>query len=249
MLVQSSWLLANTSKLIVATGIVNVYARDAIAMAGAQYGLAEQSQGRFLLGMGVSHAPAVSGMRGHHYGRPVATMREYLTAMRAHQYQAAMPSDRPATVIAALGPKMLELSAELADGAHPYNVTPEHTAKARSIIGPDKLLCVEQKVILESDPATARAAGRKQLGLYLVLENYQKNWASLGFDESDWAGSGSDRLIDAMFAWGPEEAIRERIRQHLDAGADQVCVQPVAPTGDHAQDMAVLEALAPARSS
>jgi probable F420-dependent oxidoreductase len=249
MLVQSSWLLANTSKLIIATGIVNVYARDAIAMAGAQYGLAEQSQGRFLLGMGVSHAPAVSGMRGHHYGKPVATMREYLTAMRTHQYQAALPADRPPTVIAALGPKMLELSAELADGAHPYNVTPEHTARARSIIGPDKLLCVEQKVIFESDPVTARAAGRKQLALYLVLENYQKNWASLGFDESDWAGSGSDRLIDAMFAWGPEDTIRERIRQHLDAGADQVCIQPIAPSGDHAQDMAVLEVLAPARSS
>lgn len=245
MLVQSGWLLANTSNLIVATGIVNVYARDAIAMVGAQYGLAEQSQGRFLLGMGVSHAPAVSGMRGHHYGKPVATMREYLTAMRAHEYQAARPAENPPTVIAALGPKMLELSAELADGAHPYNVTPEHTARARAIIGPDKLLCVEQKVILESDAATARAAGRKQLGIYLTLENYQKNWASLGFHESDWAGTGSDRLIDAMFAWGSEEAIRDRLQQHLDAGADHVCIQPVAPSGEHAQDLAVLEALAP----
>jgi probable F420-dependent oxidoreductase len=247
-LVQSGWLLANTSKLIVATGIANVYARDAVAMVGAQYGLAEQSDGRFLLGMGVSHAPVVNGMRGHHYGKPVATMREYLTAMRSHQYYGPPPAETPPTIIAALGPKMLELSAELADGAHPYNVTPEHTAQARSIIGPGKLLCVEQKVILETDPARARAAGRKQLAVYLTLTNYQKNWANLGFDESDWSGTGSDRLIDAMFAWGTEDAIRERIRQHLDAGADQVCIQPVAPSGDHAQDFAVLEALVPARS-
>jgi probable F420-dependent oxidoreductase len=161
------------------------------------------------------------------------------------QYGGPPPPAPPKTVIAALGPKMLELAAQSADGAHPYNVTPEHTAKSRSIIGPDKLLCVEQKVILELDPATARAAGRKQLAIYLTLENYQKNWASLGFDESDWAGNGSDRLIDAMFAWGSEEAIRDRLQQHLDAGADQVCIQPVAPSGEHAQDLAVLEALAP----
>jgi probable F420-dependent oxidoreductase len=246
MLVQSSWLLANTSQLIVATGIVNIYARDAIAMVGAQFGLCEQSQGRFLLGMGVSHAPVVSGMRGHNYGKPVAAMRDYLTAMHDHQYQAAPPAEKPLTVIAALGPKMLELAAELADGAHPYNVIPEHTAEARKILGPDKLLCVEQKVILETDAVIARAAGRKQLGIYLGLVNYQKSWARLGFGESDWSGTGSDRLIDAMFAWGPEEAIRDRIRQHLDAGADQVCIQPVAPSGEHAHDLAVLEALAPA---
>lgn len=141
-----------------ATGIANIYGRDATAAAGAQYGLAEQSGGRFLLGLGVSHEPAVSGMRGHNYGKPVAAMRDYLTAMRNHQYQAVPPAEKPLTVIAALGPKMLELAAELADGAHPYNVTPEHTAQARGIIGPDKLLCVEQKVILETDAATARAA-------------------------------------------------------------------------------------------
>lgn len=248
-LVQSSWLLANTRALIVASGIANIYGRDAIAMASAQFGLNEQSNARFLLGMGVSHAPIVSGMRGHHYGKPVAAMREYLAAMRAVEYHAVAPPERPLTVIAALGPKMLELAAEETDDAHPYNVTPEHTAKARAILGPGKLLCVEQKVILEPDPATARAAGRKQLGVYLGLANYQANWARLGFDESDWSGTGSDRLIDAMFAWGPEDAIRERIRQHLDAGADQVCIQPVAPNGEHTQDLAVLEALAPASES
>ena len=246
MLVQSSWLLANTTQLIVATGIANIYARDAIAMVGAQYGLNEQSQDRFLLGMGVSHAPVVSGMRGHLYGKPVAAMREYLIAMRNHHYDAAAPAQRPLTVIAALGPKMLELAAELADGAHPYNVTPEHTAEARAILGPGKLLCVEQKVILETDAATARAAARKQIGVYLGLANYQASWARLGFGESDWSGAGSDRLMDAMFAWGSEDAIRERIQQHLDAGADQVCIQPIAPSGEHAQDLAVLEALAPA---
>jgi len=246
-LVQSGWLLANTSKLIVATGIVNIYARDATAMVGAQFGLNEQSRGRFLLGMGVSHAPVVSSMRGHDYGKPVATMRKYLTAMRGQQYQAAQPAEKPLTIIAALGPKMLELASELADGAHPYNVTPDYTAEARAIIGSDKLLCVEQKVILEKDATTARAAGRKQIGTYLALVNYQMNWKRLGFDERDWSGRGSDRLIDSMFAWGTEDTIRERIQQHIDAGADQVCIQPIAPSGDHAQDLAVLEALAPVR--
>lgn len=245
MLVQSSWLLANTSRLIIATGIASIYARDAVAMAGAQHGLAEQSGGRFLLGMGISHAPVVSGMRGHNYGKPVAAMREYLTAMQSHEYQAFPPAEKPPTVIAALGPKMLELAAEITDGAHPYLVTPEHTAEARSILGPDKLLCVEQKVILESDPTTARAAARKQLAVYLGLANYQSSWARLGFDEGDWSGEGSNRLVDAMVAWGSEDVIRDRIRQHWDAGADQVCIQPLAPNGEHAQDLAVLEALRP----
>lgn len=244
-LVQSGWLLANTSRLIVATGIANVYARDAMAMAAAQHGLAEQSEGRFLLGVGVSHSLLVSGLRGHRYGKPIETMRKYLAAMRASQYHAVPPAEAPPTVIAALGPRMLELSAQMADGAHPYNVTPAHTARARTIIGAGKLLCVEQKVMLECNAAKARAAGRKALAPYLALENYQRNWATIGFGESDWAGDGSDRLIDAMFAWGNEDAIRGRVREHLDAGADQVCIQPVAPSGAHAPDFAVLELLAP----
>lgn len=246
-LVNSAWLLANTAKLIVASGIANIYARDALAMSNAQAGLCEQSDGRFLLGMGVSHAPIVEGMRGHHYGQPVASMREYLLAMQraSGTYAAPRPADRPRTVIAALGPKMLELAAELADGVHPYNVTPEHTAEARSLIGPNKLLCVEQKVLLLTDPAAARAAARRALVPYLTLTNYVKNWQRLGFADSDMSGGGSDRLIDAMFAWGDEATIRARIEAHWAAGADHVCIQPIAMDGGAKPDERVLALLAP----
>ncbi len=246
-LTHSGWLLANTTRLVIATGIANIYARDAIAMAAGQHGLCEQSGGRFLLGIGVSHAPLVAGLRGHEYGKPIPAMRAYLEAMRKAPYHAPQPAEKPRTVVAALGPKMLALSAELADGAHPYNVTPEHTAQARAILGPGKLLCVEQKIILEADSAIARAAGRKMLALYLTLENYQANWRRQGFDESDWAAPGSDRLIDAMFAWGTEKAIRARIQAHWDAGADHVCIQPVDNKGETSIDERALAAFAPKR--
>src|SRR5215831_19467368 len=142
-LVSAAWLLAGTAKLVVASGIATVYARDAMAMANAQRGLNEQSNNRFLLGIGVSHKPMVSDMRGHTYGPPVMTMRAYLEAMRAAPYQAPAPSEPCRTVLAALGPKMLALATEMTDGAHPYCVTPEHTAQARRILGPGKLLCPE----------------------------------------------------------------------------------------------------------
>jgi len=244
-LVNAAWILANTSRLVVASGIANIYARDAMAMANAQQGLAEQSGGRFLLGMGVSHAPMVQKVRGHEYGKPVAAMREYLEAMAKVRYLAPPPAERPLTVIAALGPKMLALAAELTDGVHPYNVTPEHTAEARAVLGPDKLICVEQKVILSTDAATARAAGRAALGVYMSLPNYRNNWLRLGFKEDDLAGTGSDRLIDAMFAWGDEDAIRRRIEAHWAAGADHVCIQSVAADGAHTPDTKVLALLAP----
>ena len=131
----SAWLLANTGNLIVASGIANIYARDSFSAAAAQKGLNEQSGGRFLLGLGVSHKPLVEGVRQHEYGKPIATMRSYLQAMAKSRYQSVPPAAAPKTVLAALGPKMLELSAELADGAHPYNVTPEHTREARALLG------------------------------------------------------------------------------------------------------------------
>ena len=160
-LVLSSWLLSHTTRLIVATGIANIYARDAMAMAGGQRTLAEQSGGRFLLGVGVSHRPTVEGVRRHVYGKPVATMRAYLQAMRDAPYGAPQPADRPLTVVAGLGPKMIALSGELADGAHPYNTTPEHSAAARTILGPGKLLCPEVWVLLETDRLVARNAARR----------------------------------------------------------------------------------------
>jgi probable F420-dependent oxidoreductase len=246
-LVHAAWLLAGTSRLIIATGIANIYARDAMAMANAQRGLNEQSGNRFLLGVGVSHKPLVSDMRGHAYGKPVATMRSYLDAMRAAPYAAPPPSERPLTVIAALGPKMLALAAELADGAHPYCVTPEHTAAARRILGPGKLLCPEVMVLLETDPARARAAARTALSYYAQMENYANNWRRLGFTEDDLAGS--DRFVDANIAWGDETAIRKRLQLFWDAGADHVCIQAIHPSGSRTTiDERIFDLLAPART-
>jgi probable F420-dependent oxidoreductase len=249
-LVQSSWLLANTDMLIVATGIANIYARDPMAMANGQRGLAEQSGGRFLLGVGVSHRPIVEGLRGHSYGKPVATMRAYLKAMRDTPYPAPPPPEPPPTIVAALGPRMMALAAEMADGAHPYNTTPEHTAEARRILGPGKLLCPEVWVLLETDPTRARAAARDALSRYLAAENYVNAWRRQGFGDDELAGGGSDRFLDAMVAWGGEAAIRERIRQHWDAGADHVCIQPISPQGSREiGDDRLLELLAPGRRS
>src|SRR5215813_5956434 len=246
-LVHSSWLLANTQRLVVATGIANIYARDAMAMANGQRGLNEQSDGRFLLGVGVSHRPMVQGVRGHSYGRPVATMRSYLEAMRTAPCQAPMPRKRPLTIVAALGPRMMALSSELADGAHPYNTTAQHTAKARTILGPGKLLCPEVWVLLETDPATARNAAREALSRYLQLENYVNSWRREGFGDDDLAGGGSQRFLDAMVAWGDEDAIRARIQEHWDAGADHVCIQPINAQGSREVDERILNLLAPAR--
>jgi probable F420-dependent oxidoreductase len=249
-LVHASWLLSRTERLIVATGIANIYARDAMAMAGGQRALAEQSGGRFLLGVGVSHRPTVEGVRGHAYGKPVATMRAYLQAMREAPYGAPQPADRPLTVVAALGPRMMALSAELADGAHPYNTTPEHTAQARAILGRGKLLCPEVWVLLETDRARAHSAARQTLSRYLQLENYINGWHRQGFGDDDLAGGGSGRFLDAMVAWGDEGAIRARIQQHWDAGADHVCIQPISPQGSREPaGEGVLDLLAPVRRS
>jgi probable F420-dependent oxidoreductase len=244
-LVESSWLLARTERLVVATGIASIYARDSQATVAARNGLAEQSGGRFLLGLGVSHAPMVEAMRGHHYGKPIVAMRAYLNAMSKAAYLAVPPAHKPPVVLAALGPRMLELAGQLADGAHSYNVTPEHTIGARERLGAGKLLCVEQKVLLESDSSRARAIARATLAPYLGLVNYQNCWRQLGFSESDWSNGGSDRLIDALVAWGDETAIGARIKAHWDAGADHVCIQPLAEAGFGHFDETTLERLAP----
>lgn len=247
-LVHSAWLLANTKNLILAPGIANIYGRDAMAMANGQRALAEQSGGRFLLGIGVSHAPTVTGLRGHQYGKPVATMRAYLQAMLAAPYLAPEPPERPLTIVAALGPRMMALSGELADGAHPYNVPPEHTAEARRILGSGKLLCPEVWVLLETDPAAARSAARQALAPYMRLDNYVNNWRRLGFDDAELAGGGSDRFIDANVAWGSEEAIRKRLQEHWDAGADHICIQSINPDGSRRPDEKVLALLAPGKA-
>jgi probable F420-dependent oxidoreductase len=222
---HAALLLAGTERLIVATGIANVWARDAMAMAAAQKTLAEAYPGRFLLGMGVSHAPLVAGMRGHDYSRPLSFLRGYLDAMDSAVFMGVQPAEAPPRVLAALHPKSLALARERAWGSHPYFVPPEHTARARSILGPDKLLAPEQMVCLESDPATARAIARQAMQTYLGLPNYVRNLLSLGFTADDVAGGGSDRLVDAIVAWGGIDKIVARVKAHHDAGADHVCLQ------------------------
>jgi len=229
--VHASWLLANTQKLIIATGIANIYHREPGVTMAAQKTLAEQSGNRFLLGLGVSHKPLVEGVRGLEYGAPVPTMRSYLEKMAASPYTAVPPSEEPPTVIAALGPQMLKLARDKCTGAHPYFVSPAHTAMARAALGPNKWLCVEQKVILESEPEKARALARPVAGIYLGLPNYRNNWLRMGMTEADLENGGSDRFIDATFAWGTAEAIKARLDEHFAAGADHVCIQPVNPNG------------------
>ena len=244
-LVHASWLLANTSTLNLATGIANIYHREPGVTLAGHNALNEQSGGRFLLGLGVSHKPLVEGVRGLNYGPPVATMRKYLEGMANAPYQGLPPAETPKTVIAALGPKMLELAREATDGAHPYFVSPDHTAMAKDILGPDKMLCVEQKIILEEDPAKARDLARPVAGIYLGLPNYRNNWLRMGLAESDLENGGSDKFIDATFAWGSVDAIKARIQEHFDAGATHVCLQPVNPNGQFGDlHWEALEALA-----
>jgi len=247
-MVLAAKLLAGTERLQIALGVANVYSRDPTMMIGAQYGLNEQWDNRFLLGMGVSHTFIVEDMRGHNYAKPVPTMRAYLEAMAAMQFPGPPPSEKPLTVIAALGPKMLELAVSKADGAHPFSTTPTHTAMARKILGPDKLLLVEQKVMLERDPEIARAVGRGLVAGLASMPNYRNNFLRMGFTEEDFANGGSDRAADAMLAWGDEAAIRARIQEHWDAGADQVSIQVMPKGGEllSAEDEKVLGTLAPA---
>jgi probable F420-dependent oxidoreductase len=221
---HSALLLAGTRRIAIATGIANMWARDAMAMAAAQKTLAEAHPGRFVLGIGVSHAPLV-GMRGHDYSKPLSAMRTYLDAMQSAPYIAVQPADKPCTVIGALAPKMLRLAAERTDGAHPYFVPPEHTARAREVMGKGPLLAPEQAAVLETDPSRARSIAREHMAMYLTLPNYVNNLKRLGFTDDDVANGGSDRLVDAIVVWGDVAAVAARVRAHHDAGADHVCVQ------------------------
>ena len=241
------YLAAHTERLLLATGIANIYARDPMTMRAAQKTLAELSGGRFILGLGVSHQHLVTGLRQHEYRKPVQAMTEYLDAMQAAFYSGAQPNDDAPIVLAALRPAMLRVARDRARGAHPYFTTPEHTAKARAILGPDKWLAPEQKILLATDAQKARATARAAMQIYLGLPNYQNNLRWLGFTDADLADGGSDRLVDAIVAWGDEAAIAARIQAHYDAGADHVCIQPLHPDGKPVPDLRALEALAPAR--
>ena len=225
-LTAAQLLLTASDSLVVATGIANIWARDALAMAAGQLALGEAFPARFMLGIGVSHKPLLD-VRGQDYGKPLAMMRAYLAGMDHgyEVYRAVAPELRPPRLLAALGPKMLELSATAADGAHTYFVPPEHTARAREILGPDKLLAPEQVCVLSTDPAVAREIARRHTASYLRLANYTNNLKRFGFDDADFANGGNDRLVDTICAWGDVDAVAARVKAHLDAGADHVAVQ------------------------
>ncbi|WP_406314147.1 LLM class F420-dependent oxidoreductase [Streptosporangium sp. NBC_01639] len=237
-------LLAATNHISVATGIANIWVRDATAMAAGGRALGEAYPGRFALGIGVSHAPLVS-QRGHDYTRPLAAMSAYLDAMDTAARDLPFADDPPTpTLLAALRPRMLELARDKADGAHPYFVPPEHTVLARKTLGPGPILAPEQAVVLERDPARAREIAREHMAGYLRLPNYVNNLRHLGYEDDDFVGGGSDRLVDAIVAWGDVEAVARRISAHLDAGADHVAIQPL-PSDLHG-GVAQLAELAPA---
>jgi probable F420-dependent oxidoreductase len=228
-LVACTLLLDATERMAAATGIATIYARDPMAMNAAWRTIHSAHPGRFVLGLGVSHAPMVEGIRKAEYAKPLAAMRDYLTRMDEGLFFASDAPAPPTRLLAALGPKMLELSAAKADGAHPYNVTPDHTKLARDILGDGKILAVEQKAVLSTDVETARATARQHLAVYLGLPNYVNNWKRLGFTDDDVANGGSDRLMDAMVVHGDETAVKARVDEHRAAGADHVCVH-VLPT-------------------
>jgi probable F420-dependent oxidoreductase len=237
-------LLASSEHLVIASGIANIWARDATAMANGHRALTEAYPGRFLLGIGVSHAPTVK-LRGASYEKPIETMRRYVDAMDKAPYTGAAPSEPPARVLAALGPLMLRLAAERAIGAHPYFVPIEHTTIARKELGVGRLLAVEQAAVLSTDPTVARTTARKHMKRYLSLDNYANNLRRLGWGDADLANDGSDALVDAIVVWGDAQKIRARVETHLANGADHVCVQ-VLRADLAAHPLADWRALAPA---
>jgi len=215
-----SHLLQASHRLVVATGIVSIWAARAAALAADVARVTSRHPDRFLLGLGVSHAPGVE-RSGQRYVHPYQKMVTYLDELDV----ASPPVPKERRVLAALGPRMLRLAAERAAGAHPYLVTPEHTRRAREILGPEPLLAPEHMAVVETDPGRAREIGRATLARYLQLPNYTNNLRRLGFTEDDLAGAGSDSLVDALIAWGTPDEIGARIREHREAGADHVTVQ------------------------
>ena len=238
-------LLASTQRVVLATAIANIYAREPSTMANGAKTLAEAFPGRFVLGLGVSHREEVEDRRGRAYDRPVAAMRAYLDAMDAAPYVGTEPHEPAPRLLAALGPRMLGLAAERTHGSHPYFVPVAHTALARDLSGPQPFIGVAVCAALTPDAVEARRLAREHASKYLRWENYRANLRRLGFADDDLEGGGSDRLLDAVVAQGDEEAIRTRVQEHLDAGASHVCIQPLPAFGD-AFPLDALRRLAPA---
>jgi len=243
---HAAYLLSKTQKLVLATGIANIYARDPQTMAAASKTVAELSDGRFLLGIGVSHKPLVTNLRGHSYDKPYSYMKEYLPKMKSALYRAPAPKEEVPVLLAALHPKMLQLAASQANGTHTYFVPPEHTAKVRGAIGKDPLICAAQAIILETDPSKARRAAREYMKTYVPrLPNYTNNLKNLGWADKEFENGCSDRLVDAIVAWGTETQVRNRIDAQLKAGANHVCILPLRCDDAQLPDERALEALAP----
>ncbi|GAA0910746.1 TIGR03620 family F420-dependent LLM class oxidoreductase [Pseudonocardia zijingensis] len=247
-LTQAGAFLTATERLVVGTGIANIHARDPIAAEVGGRTLAALHPGRFVLGLGVSHGPLVEGGRGGSYSKPLATMRDYLRRMDDVPDELE-PGGRPARLLAALGPKMIELAGAAADGAHPAYVLPEQTTATRAALGPDKWVVVMQAVAVTDvggvTEADALRRARAVLGVYSAMPNYQMSWRRQGFDEVDVVDGGSERLARAFVGIGDPDTAGKSVRAHLDAGADHVVVQVLgdAPTDD---PRPALEALAAA---
>lgn len=233
-------LLSATRTATVATGILNLWMHSPADTAQAHARLTAAHGDRFLVGIGVSHQQLIDQGAPGRYGKPLSAMRQFLDDLD----DAPTPLPSSSRILAALGPKMLELARERSAGAHPYNVTPEHTAQARAALGADAVLAPEQAVALSTEPTVARALGRHHARVYLNLPNYTNNLRRLGFCDEDFADGGSDRLIDALLAWGDVSAIAKRVQEHRDAGADHVCIQVITEPG--ASPREVWRELAPA---
>ena len=233
-------ILTVTDQLVVGTGIANVWKREPVTMINAARTLSEMFPDRFILGLGISHGPLMAQL-GIKYEKPVAFMRDYLARMKAAPYSAPRPPADPPILVAALMPKMLQLAAAETSGTYPVYVTHEQTARMRAAIGPDRWLCVQQVAILETDATKARGIARGVLGFYLQLPNYVRTFRNHGFADGDFVDGGSDRLIDALIAWGDEKSIRARVRAHYAAGATHVCLAMIP------QDERVLQLLSPSK--
>jgi probable F420-dependent oxidoreductase len=238
---HQSLLLAATERIVTGTGIANVWVRHPATMEGGAATLGAAYPGRFVLGVGISHGPMVD-RSGQTFDKPLSRMAEYLTSMEAAVSDAPETAIPVPRVLAALRPNMLALARDRTDGAHPYCVPPSHTPLAREILGPGKLLIPEQAVLLNTDADEARRVAREHIALYLRLPNYVNNLRHLGYTADDFAAGGSDRLVDALVAWGGEADIAKRVREHLDGGADHVLLQPL---GDLDQAIQQLEHLGP----
>ena len=241
----AAYLLANSNKLIVGTGIANIYARDAVTSAQGHDGLNALFKHRFILGLGVSHVSFVEEIRGHKFNKPVSSMNEYLEKLENAGIDLNLRMEDRNIILAALGPRMLELAAAKSKGAIPYSVTPDYTAKARAVLGPEAWLCVEQKVCLTKVESEARNVARKQMGRYLRWPNYLNNWMRMGFKEADLEGHGSIKFLDAMVCWGCKKRIMSYLKEHFSSGADHVVVQALQPDGMEGTDFSVLQVLAP----